>query len=109
MAQLTYTDPTGLEINLVPFQNGDEALAFFQPLIRSECERRILAIMPAWKQRNVIADLSSGDADVKAAADVEWAKVTTLRAKSNALEASLSSMSDAGFVELDITNDAHWE
>lgn len=108
MAQLTYTDPTGLEINLVPYKNGDEALAFLQPLIRAECERRILELMPAWKQRNVIADLSSDDADVKAAADVEWSKVTGLRAKSNALEASLASMSDAEFVKLDITDDAHW-
>ena len=109
MTQLTHTDPTtGVQISLVPYANGDEALAALQPLIRAECERRILELMPAWKQRNVIADLSSDDADVKAAAAVEWSKVTTLRAKSNALEASLFTMSDAEFIELDITDDKHW-
>ena len=108
MTQLTYTDPTGLEISLVPFRNGNEALAALQPLIRKECERRILEAVPAWQQRNVIADMLSNDDTIKAKGMDVWSKVTAFRAKSNALEASLASMSDAEFVELDITDDAHW-
>ena len=60
------------------------------PLIKAECEKRILSIMPEWKQRNIIADLWSDDEAVETAAAAEWAKVTALRAKSNEIEASLT-------------------
>lgn len=109
MTSLSFVDPvTDFEISLVPYANANEALAALQPLIRKECERRILEAVPAWRQRNAIADMLSDDDTVKAKGTAIWSKVTALRAKSNALEASLASMSDAEFVELDITDDAHW-
>ena len=109
MTSLSFVDPTtGFEISLVPYANGEEALAALQPLIREECERRILEAVPAWQQRNAIADMLSDDNTVKAKGTAVWSKVTTLRAKSNALEASLTTMSDAEFIELDITDDKHW-
>ena len=37
------------------------------PLIKAECEKRILIIMPEWKQSNTIADLWSDDEAVEAA------------------------------------------
>lgn len=79
------------------------------PLIKAECEKRILSIMPEWRQRNVIADLKSDDADIEAAAAAEWAKVIALRNKSNAIEASLTSKSDAEILAFDATDDKHWQ
>ena len=65
--------------------------------------------MPEWRQRNVIADLKSDDADIEAAAAAEWAKVIALRNKSNAIEASLTSKSDAEILAFDATDDKHWQ
>ena len=79
------------------------------PLIKAECEKRILSIMPEWRQRNVIADLKSDDADIEAAAAAEWAKVIALRNKSNAIEAGLTSKSDAEILAFDATDDKHWQ
>ena len=76
--------------------------------VKIECQRRILAMMPDWKQRNIIADLSSDNADTKAAASVEWAKVTALRTKSDAIEASIASMSDEQILNFYASDDAHW-
>ena len=67
----------------VLYHDAAEAQTQLTPHVKAECERRILEIMPSWKQRNVIADLSSDSADTKAAAASEWAKVTALRTKSN--------------------------
>lgn len=97
-------DATGVPI----YADADDAKAKLSPRIKEECERRILAIMPGWKQRNTIADLSSDNADTKAAAAVEWAKVTALRTKSNEIEASILSMSDSEIIAFDATDDAHW-
>ena len=60
--------------------------------IKIEAHKRIITAVPEWKQRNVIADLSSDDADTKAAAITEWKKVTDIRTKSNELEASANGM-----------------
>ncbi len=79
------------------------------PLIKAECEKRILSIMPEWKQRNIIADLWSDDEVVEAAAAAEWAKVTALRAKSNEIETGLPSKTDAEVLAFDPSDDAHWE
>jgi len=92
----------------VRFIDANEAQTLFTPHVKAECERRILEIMPAWKQRNVIADLWSDNADTKAAAATEWAKVTALRAKSNEIEASIGSMSDDQILNFNASDDAHW-
>lgn len=60
--------------------------------IKMAAHERIIAAVPEWKQRNVIADLSSDDADLKAAAVIEWKKVTNIRTKSDELEASANGM-----------------
>lgn len=92
----------------VLFEDSAEAQTLLSSHVKVECERRILAIMPGWKQRNVIADLSSTNADTKAAAAAVWAKVTALRAKSNEIEASIGSMSDDQILNFNASDDAHW-
>lgn len=92
----------------VLFEDSAEAQTLLTPHVKVECERRILAIMPSWKQRNVIADLSSTNADTKAAAAAEWAKVTAIRTKSNEIEASIASMSDQQILNFNASDDAHW-
>ncbi len=94
--------------SLVLYNNGDDAVADLQPSIRKECERRILELMPAWRQRNVIADLSSSDADKKAAALEAWSQVEALRTKSNELEEAVRTMSDEEHFTFDPTNDTYW-
>ena len=64
---------------------------------------------PEWRQRNAIADLSSDNAETKAAAATAWAQVTALRTKSNEIEASILSMSDSEIIAFDATDDTHWE
>lgn len=72
--------------------------------IKLEAHKRIIAALPEWKQRNVIADLSSDDAATKTAAVAEWKKVSDIRTKSNELEASANGM------DLDALNhkDLNW-
>ena len=65
--------------------------------------------MPAWRQRNVIADLSSSDADKKAAAVAAWSQIEALRTKSNELEERVRTMSDEEHYTFDATDDKHWE
>ena len=92
----------------VRFLDADEAQTLLTPHVKAECERRSLELMPAWKQRNVIADLWSDDAAIEAAAAVEWAKVTALRTKSNEIEASIATMTDDQILNFNARDDAHW-
>tara|TARA_B000000565_G_scaffold243929_1_gene210584 strand:+ start:56 stop:364 length:309 start_codon:yes stop_codon:yes gene_type:complete len=97
-------DLTGVPI----YADKNDAKEKLSPRIKQECERRILEVMPEWRQRNTIADLTSDDADTKAVAAVEWAKVTALRTKSNEIEASILSMTDEQIVNFEAFDDAHW-
>ena len=92
----------------VIYHDAAEAQTRLTPLVKSECERRILAIMPEWRQRNTIADLSSDNAETKAAATTAWAQVTALRTKSDEIEASIASMTDEQILNFDAQDDAHW-
>lgn len=92
----------------VRFLDADEAQTLLTPHVKAECERRILAIMPDWKQRNTIADLSSDNAETKTAATTAWAQVTALRTKSDEIEASIASMSDEQILNFNARDDAHW-
>ena len=92
----------------VIYHDAAEAQTLLTPHVKAECERRILAIMPEWRQRNTIADLSSDNADTKAAAATEWSKITALRTKSNEIEASIASMSDEQILNFNAADDAHW-
>jgi hypothetical protein len=92
----------------VRFIDAAEAQTLLTPHVKAECERRILEIMPEWRQRNTIADLSSDNADTKAAAVTAWAAVTAIRTKSDEIEASIASMSDEQILNFDARDDAHW-
>ena len=98
-------DSTGVPI----YADAADAKERLSPRIKEECERRILSIMPEWRQRNTIADLTSDDADTKANAVAEWAKVTALRTRSNEIEESILSMTDEQIVYFEAFDDAHWE
>ena len=91
------------------FVDAADAQTQLSPQVKAECERRILNLMPAWKQRNTIADLTSDDAETKATAVTAWAQVTALRTKSNEIEASILSMSDSEIIAFDATDNSHWE
>lgn len=80
--------------------------------IKAEAERRILAILPEWKQRNLTAQAAIlaekgrdnwTDAELIAwtAGEALWAQVAAIRAASDALEA-MDPIPD------DVTDDAHW-
>ncbi len=93
---------------VVIYADAAEAQEKITPHVKAEAGRRILAIMPEWRQRNVIADLSSDNADTKAAAVTAWAAVTAIRTKSNEVEASIASMSDEEILNFNASDDAHW-
>ena len=97
-------DASGVPI----YADKNDAKEKLSPRIKEECERRILELMPDWRQRNTIAELSSDNAETKAAAATAWAQVTALRTKSDQIEASILSMTDEQIIEFDATDDAHW-
>jgi len=92
----------------VIYVNADDAQSKLTPNVKAEAAKRILALMPEWRQRNVIADLSSTNSDTKSAAETEWAKVTAIRTKSNEIEESIATMSDEEILNFDASDDAHW-
>ena len=94
--------------SVVIYIDADDAQAKLTPNVKAEASKRILALMPEWRQRNVIADLSSDNADTKAAAVTAWAAVTALRTKSDEIEASIGSMSDEEILNFNASDDAHW-
>ena len=95
-------------LSVVIYIDAADAQEKLTPNVKAECERRILELMPDWKQRNVIADLSSTNADTKSAAETEWAKVTAIRTKSNEIETSIATMSDEEILNFNASDDAHW-
>ena len=68
--------------------------------IKTEASKRILALCPDWKQRNIIArmvellparlagTLTAEQSEEVAAAEALWAKIKAIRAHSDALESS---------------------
>jgi hypothetical protein len=80
--------------------------------IKAEAERRILAICPEWKQRNLTAQAAilaekgrsqwtAGELDAWTTGEALWAQVAAIRAASDALEAMDP-------IPEDITDDTHW-
>lgn len=100
--------------NFLDHQGNDSGLTkaewceLLHPLIKEEAQRRILNVAPAWRQRNATIDLQSEDEVVRAAAQSVIDSVNAIRAKSNEIEASLTSKSDADILAFDATDDAHW-
>ena len=95
-------------LSVVIYIDAADAQEKLTPNVKAEASKRILALMPEWRQRNVIADLSSDNADTKAAAVTAWAAVTALRTKSDEIEASIGSMSDEEILNFNASDDAHW-
>ena len=95
-------------LSVVIYIDAADAQKQLTPHVKAEASKRILALMPEWRQRNVIADLSSDNADTKAAAVTAWAAVTALRTKSDEIEASIGSMSDEEILNFNASDDAHW-
>ena len=86
-----------------------EWCAQLHPAIKFEAQRRILLVAPDWKQRNAAVDVQSDNADVRAAAQAVIDAVNAIRVKSNEIEASLTSMSDADILAFAATDDSHWQ
>ena len=100
-----FLDHNGIDSGLTKAQ----WCARLHPAIKHEAQRRILEVAPDWKQRNAAIDVQSSDADVRAAAQSIIDAVAAIRAKSNEIEASLTSMSDADILAFAATDDAHWQ
>lgn len=83
--------------------------------IKEEANRRIEAVCPEWKQRNLLAQANilnrkgeanwtQAEADAWAAGEALWGAIAALRTKSDELEA----LGDAELVALDVEADATW-
>ena len=83
--------------------------------IKAEALRRILAIAPDWKQRNLIAQaaefaiklaeggtLTAAEQDKRAAGEAIWSQIKSIRAASDELEAMNPIPDDFA------SNEAHW-
>lgn len=71
---------------------------------KSEAKRRILAIAPEWKQRNMLAEYIELDGAPEAAGRIAelkqaWAEINALRDRSDELESAIESATTIG--ELD--------
>jgi hypothetical protein len=94
-------------------------IALRQSETKAEAYRRIIAIVPEWKQRNLTAQatllLKIGTAnwtqEQQSAWDAGaaiWEQVATIRAKSDALESDIAGMNAAALKALDVTANEHW-
>ena len=100
-----FADHNGIDSGLTK----EQWCAQLHPAIKYEAQRRILETAPDWKQRNAAVDVQSDDADVRAAAQAVIDAVSAIRAKSNEIEAALTSMSDADILAFNATDNTHWE
>lgn len=95
-----------------PVPTAAEVRAQMIPLVKAEAERRILAIVPAWKQRNLLARATLlaekgrdtwTDAELAewTAGEAIWAQVVAIRTASDRIEAMIP-------IPDDFTADSHW-
>jgi|TARA_R100001530_G_scaffold33102_1_gene26019 hypothetical protein len=88
--------------------------------IKAEAGRRILLIVPEWKQRNLLSEavvlLDKGRAQwtpeevaMWAVGEVMWLQAKAIRAKSDELESQVATMSAEGLALFDTSKDAVWE
>ncbi len=95
--------------------------------IKAEASKRIIAAYPEWRQRNHMAavvdiqnkelialkanttyTLSADELTIVAAAQAAKTEIFNIRAKSDELEASSDSMTQAQLEAFDPTNDSNW-
>lgn len=90
-------------------------------IIKGEAFRRIVRIVPEWKQRNLLARASeltmqvANGTPLTIAQQTEWDagqalrdQLTAIRDKSDELEASISGLSLADLAAFNPVNDANW-
>tara|TARA_R100001594_G_scaffold97946_1_gene132299 strand:+ start:113 stop:727 length:615 start_codon:yes stop_codon:yes gene_type:complete len=84
--------------------------------VKAEAQKRILAILPDWKQRNFaflykqVSDGTASDAQ-KAEMDAAvalWEKIDAVRSKSDEIEAAIASMDKDAVNLFIISDDANW-
>lgn len=99
-----FLDHNGIDSGLTKEQWCDR----LHPAVKHEAQRRILEIAPEWRQRNAAIDVQSDDADVRAAGQAVIDAVNAIRAKSNEIEAGLTSKSDAEILAFNAADESHW-
>ena len=112
------SEPTAAEIAdaIAGYQGHLQVVA-----IKAEAGKRIFAVIPEWKQRNLTARASelamkvAGGVSLTAEEQAEWnagvtvwLSVKAIRAASDAIEASLAGMTAEQLAAFDPTDDAHW-
>lgn len=89
---------------------------------KAEARKRIIAIIPEWKQSNLNARMNelnkkvaidSGTLTTEEQAEVTameaiWAQAKAIRVNSDALELSIAGMTEEQLDALDITDNSHW-
>lgn len=82
--------------------------------VKAEANRRILAILPEWKQRNYTAraveKLAAGEVgdDEWSAMSAAWTAIKAVRVASDAIEAEISTLTDEQVVQYDVANNHKW-
>lgn len=117
------SDDAAVQAIIDAFDPKAAALADKIATVKAEAQARIFAILPAWKQTNLLAqglnnalafgnDRANWPADqqaIAAAADIAWAKIVQIRLASNAIEAKLSAIADWQELEAhDAATDPDW-
>lgn len=113
--------PDGCTLSDEPILAPAPSVAALVVAIKAECERRILAVLPHWKQHNAtargtelvrkIAEGSTWTAEEQAEADAidaAWAWVKSARSASDDLEAAVATMTDEERRAVNIADDVHW-
>lgn len=76
--------------------------------VKDQASARILGIAPIWRQLTDARDLPLAQGDARAEIEARYAAIDRVRAASNALEATIATLSARGLDALDITADHHW-
>lgn len=122
-----FTKPTWDQILANMESENDSLKKVKTAQIKQEASKRIIAAYPEWKQRNHMAavvdiqnkelialkanttyTLSADELAIVAAAQAAKTEIFNIRAKSDELEASLDSMTQAQLEAFDPTNDSNW-
>ena len=116
MAQVRKSDGTVVEVPdedvWGPAKTQEQINAERIPLIKAEAYRRIVAIVPEWRQRNLLAQASllaekgrdnwsTAETAAWEAGEAVWSQVAAIRAASDVLEAMEE-------IPADFTDDSYW-
>lgn len=82
--------------------------------VKAEANRRILAILPEWKQRNYTAraveKVAAGEVGDDEWNDMQtaWQQIKAIRVASDAIEAEVAALTDEQAGEYDVVNNPLW-